>query len=145
MKKVFAEQDIPVIAEQVMTYIEKKANTKGATVVALSGDLGAGKTTLTKEIARLLRIKSTVISPTFVLLKSYPIKHANWNMFHHIDAYRLEDPKDILKLGWEELLQNPKNLLFVEWPERIEKLLPEKYIKVALAHKGEVKREIIVT
>jgi tRNA threonylcarbamoyladenosine biosynthesis protein TsaE len=81
MKKVFTENEIPAIAELVIQYIVKHKNKDGATIVALSGDLGAGKTTVTKEIANLLGIKDKVISPTFVLLKSYKLSKKTGNSF----------------------------------------------------------------
>jgi tRNA threonylcarbamoyladenosine biosynthesis protein TsaE len=142
MKKVFTENEIPAIAELVIQYIVKHKNKDGATIVALSGDLGAGKTTVTKEIANLLGIKDKVISPTFVLLKSYKLSKKDWKQFHHIDAYRLEAPKEISKLGWEKLTGDAGNVIFLEWPEQIEGLLPKKHISISLKHKSETKREI---
>jgi tRNA threonylcarbamoyladenosine biosynthesis protein TsaE len=104
--------------------------------------LGAGKTTLTKEIGRLLGVKKTVISPTFVLLKSYPIKHTPWKTFHHIDAYRFDKPEEVLKIGWSELIQDPKHLVFVEWPEKIGSMVPEDIITIFLKHAPKEKRHI---
>lgn len=144
MKKIFSEKNIPEIAEVVIGHIVKHRNKEGATLVALSGDLGAGKTTVTKEVARLLGIKSPVISPTFVLLKSYKLTKREWAMFHHIDAYRFEKPEEATKIGWEALLRDTGNVIFLEWPEQLGKLLPKKHISISLKHKTESKREIVV-
>ncbi len=142
MKKVFTENDIPAIAELVIQYIVKHKNSDGATIVALSGDLGAGKTTVTKEIAKILGIKDKVISPTFVLLKSYKLSKKEWRLFHHIDAYRFEKPEESNRIGWDTLVTDPGNVIFLEWPEQMGKLLPKKHITISLKHKSETKREI---
>lgn len=113
-----------------------------ATVVGLFGDLGAGKTTLVQNIAKDLGIKQKINSPTFVLLKRYPIPRislgkSKWDNVYHIDAYRLEG-KDIKKeleiLSWNEIISNPKNLVFVEWPEIVKDFMPSKYNKIFISH-----------
>jgi tRNA threonylcarbamoyladenosine biosynthesis protein TsaE len=142
MKKVFSEKDIPKIAEAVIAHIDKKSNKAGATIVTLSGELGAGKTTLTQAIAREFGIKETITSPTFVLMKSYDLKARKWKHMHHIDAYRLDTPEHINALKWNELIANPDNIIFLEWPEQIEGLVPEGAISIKLSHKDETKREI---
>ncbi len=144
MKKVFSEAQIPDIAELVIQYISKHKNKDAATIVALSGDLGAGKTTLTKEIARLLGIKEKVISPTFVLRKSYKLAQKDWKQFHHIDAYRLDKPEEASKIDWEILAGDAGNVIFLEWPELLGELLPKKHILIKLTHKTETKREIVL-
>jgi tRNA threonylcarbamoyladenosine biosynthesis protein TsaE len=95
-----------------------------AFVVALSGDLGAGKTTLVQAIAKELGIKDVVISPTFILAKTYNIKKSEfYKKLIHIDAYRFEDPKEANVLKLEELINDPQNLIVIEWPERLGKSL----------------------
>lgn len=142
MKKVFSQEAVPDIATEVIKYILMHRNKTGATLVALSGDLGAGKTTLTKEVAKLLGIQKPVISPTFVLLKSYKLTKKQWKLFHHIDAYRFEKPEEVTRIGWETLVSDPGNIIFLEWPEQLGNLLPKKHISLKLKHKGETKREI---
>lgn len=144
MKKVFSEAEIPEIADLVIEHILKHRNPKQATIVALSGDLGAGKTTLTKAIARLLGITRPVISPTFVLLKSYTLTKKQWKLFHHIDAYRFEEPAQVHKIGWESLVNDPANVIFLEWPEQLGTLLPKKHISLSLKHTKTGKREISI-
>lgn len=113
-----------------------------ATVVGLFGDFGAGKTTFVQNIAKNLGIKQKINSPTFVLLKRYPIPRAslgksNWDNIYHMDAYRLEG-KDIKKeleiLGWNEIISNPRNLVLVEWPEILKDFMPSKYNKIFISH-----------
>lgn len=97
----------------------------GATVLALHGNLGAGKTTLTQSIARSLAITDTVRSPTFVIMQSYAISgHPHFTYLTHIDAYRIEDEAELRILGWEELLLHRGRLIVIEWPERVAGLIP---------------------
>jgi len=91
-----------------------------ATVIGLKGDLGSGKTTFTQLVAEALGVKDQITSPTFVLMKSYKLKHSVFNKLIHIDAYRLNSGQDLLRLGWSEIIADPKNLILVEWPEIIE-------------------------
>lgn len=100
--------------------------TDKATVVELIGDLGGGKTTFTKYFAESLGITDTVISPTFVIQKRYTIpSHPQFKKLIHIDAYRLENPNEILKLDWKEDLGNPENLILIEWSSKIQEHIPE--------------------
>lgn len=103
-------------------------------VIALSGDLGAGKTAFVKELAQHLGIQHEVTSPTFVIMKSYPvINHPPLKILTHIDAYRIESDDEMRVLGFEELLQDCSRILCIEWPEKIQALIPETAIKVSLA------------
>lgn len=104
--------------------------TSGATVLALSGDLGAGKTTFTQALARELGIRETVTSPTFVIEKRYPLtgmRSRGFMMLIHIDAYRLEGGSDLEKLGFTETLADQGNLIVIEWPEKVTDILPKDY------------------
>src|SRR3989338_172816 len=96
----------------------------GATVVALSGDLGAGKTAFAKALARAFGIEEDVTSPTYVIEKIYIPTKGLFSRLIHIDAYRLESEHDLEVLGWKELLQEPSNLIVLEWPEKVEGAIP---------------------
>jgi tRNA threonylcarbamoyladenosine biosynthesis protein TsaE len=139
MKKIFTQNEIQDIAKEIVASFGVG---KVAKVVALSGDLGAGKTTLTQNIARQLGIKENVISPTFVIMKQYKINSGAHDQLIHIDAYRLESNKELQTLGWEELTSNPKNLILIEWPEKVEGLIPEHAQKIFLSHIDENTRQI---
>ena len=95
-----------------------------ATLLALSGDLGSGKTTLTQALARALGVVDPVLSPTYVLMRSYPLAHARWNKLVHIDAYRLDHPEQFAALAPDSFLTDPTVLAIVEWPERVVGTLP---------------------
>lgn len=120
------------VAEKFLEHVKTVASNDGATVVAMDGDLGSGKTALTKLIAEILEIDETITSPTFVIQKSYEINNQNvpWKKLIHIDAYRLNGGEELLKLGFEEELENAKNLILVEWPELVKSALPDKKVEI---------------
>lgn len=115
-------------ADFALSFVQNlKPSKEGATVFNLSGDLGSGKTTFTKEVAYLLGIKKEeVTSPTFVIEKIYAIQHRDFTHLIHIDAYRLEKPEELLHLGWEEIIKDRKNLIFIEWGEKVKSILPQE-------------------
>jgi tRNA threonylcarbamoyladenosine biosynthesis protein TsaE len=94
-----------------------------ATVVGLSGHLGAGKTAFVKCAAKTLGITETVTSPTFVIMKTYPLEKQKWQRLIHIDAYRLEKGAELGVIGFSRLVNNPANLIMIEWPEQVESVL----------------------
>ncbi|HEV7121616.1 MAG TPA: tRNA (adenosine(37)-N6)-threonylcarbamoyltransferase complex ATPase subunit type 1 TsaE [Candidatus Paceibacterota bacterium] len=94
----------------------------GASLVTLSGELGAGKTSFAQGMARALGVEDSVTSPTFVLEKIYELPEAASGGFKrlvHIDAYRLEGERSLAPLGFDELMQDARNLILLEWPERV--------------------------
>src|SRR3989344_2038444 len=113
---------------------------KSACVVVLYGELGASKTFFTQCVAKELGIKNKVHSPTFLIIKRYPIGNAygvGFRNFFHLDVYRLKNEKELLHLGWKEILKNPKNLVFIEWPENVKKVMPKKHHKIKISHTKE--------
>ena len=124
MQAVDVTRDMyPTIVSDLLQEWSLTPSTK-ATVVALQGDLGAGKTTLTQAIARTLGVTEVVTSPTFVVQKIYPISHERWVQLVHIDAYRIEDLSELGPLRISELWLQPNLLVIIEWPERIFEALP---------------------
>ncbi|HVW82958.1 MAG TPA: tRNA (adenosine(37)-N6)-threonylcarbamoyltransferase complex ATPase subunit type 1 TsaE [Candidatus Paceibacterota bacterium] len=97
-----------------------------ATLITLSGELGAGKTAFTKAAAAALGIEEVVNSPTFVLEKIYLLPEgAPFKRLIHIDAYRLEGGKELAPLGFDELMKDAGNLVFLEWPQKVARALPQ--------------------
>ena len=108
---------------------------KTATIVALHGDLGAGKTAFSKITARLLGIPLEVTSPTFVIEKVYEITKPEarpFVRFIHIDAYRLKGTDELKHLGWEELIIDSGNLIIIEWPEHVVEAIPENAHRIRI-------------
>jgi tRNA threonylcarbamoyladenosine biosynthesis protein TsaE len=100
--------------------------TEGATLVTLSGDLGAGKTAFTKALAASLGVNEVLTSPTFVLEKIYALPEtASFKRLIHIDAYRLEQGADLAPLGFDESMRDAQNLIVLEWPEKVQDGLPK--------------------
>ena len=112
-------------------------------IIALSGDLGSGKTTFAQGFAQGLKIEDKIISPTFVLQRIHKVPNSNL-VLHHIDLYRLENKEDFKHLGLEELFNNPENIILIEWAEKIEKILPENTVKIKIEKIGENNRLIIL-
>ena len=110
-------------------------------VVGLVGDLGSGKTCLTKGIASGLGVPESccVRSPTFVILNTYPGRCT----LHHMDLYRVRDPLELEDLGWREILYGD-GVCVVEWADKMLELLPETHIRVVLSHQGEENRRIVL-
>jgi len=97
-----------------------------AVVVALHGDLGAGKTTFVQVVARALGVTSAVVSPTFIIQKRYPLEGQIFSNLIHIDAYRLESAEQLSVLDWDDIVRDSSNLICVEWAENVEKILPSE-------------------
>jgi tRNA threonylcarbamoyladenosine biosynthesis protein TsaE len=106
----------------------------GAMLVALRGELGAGKTAFTKVVAKTLGVEDVVNSPTFVLEKIYLLggPASNFKRLVHIDAYRLEKGSDLTPLGFDELMQDTENLILLEWPEKVADALPPPAVRISL-------------
>lgn len=100
-------------------------NEGGATLVTLSGELGAGKTAFVKEVAKTFGVEDSVTSPTFVLEKIYTLARAPFKRLVHIDAYRLEGGNELTPLAIPELMRDSDNLILLEWPEKVADGLPQ--------------------
>jgi len=106
---------------------------KGATLVTLSGELGAGKTAFTKALAKAFGVEEHVTSPTFVLEKIYALPAGQeFARFAHIDAYRLKDGSELAALGFDELMSDPETVVVLEWPEKVEDTLPPRAAEISL-------------
>ena len=128
--------------EETIKFGEQLAkNFKGGDIVCFFGDLGSGKTTLIKGIAKGLKIRETkVSSPTFVLMNVY---QGRLPLFH-FDFYRLEDIEAISSIGYDEFLYDD-GVSVIEWADRLDTYLPEEYLKIDLKHKKIDQREIQLT
>ena len=111
---------------------------KSHDILALSGPLGAGKTTLIQGIAEGLGVSDYVTSPTFILINEYPGRLP----FYHIDLYRLEDPAQIEELGISEYFEKD-GVVVIEWAERLGLLLPKNAKRIEIEILNENQRKII--
>ena len=110
-------------------------------VVALYGNLGAGKTVFARGFARGLGITEAVSSPTYTIVQEYPLP-AGEGFFYHLDLYRIADEHAALGFGADEFLDDPASYALLEWPERIRGILPPGRIEVTIRRTGEDEREI---
>lgn len=99
-------------------------------VVALAGDLGAGKTTLAQAVCAGYGVTESVTSPTFAIVHRY---EAPRSPVYHLDLYRLDTPSELVNIGWDEIVM-AHALVIVEWPERAGGLIPPDHVPIALEH-----------
>lgn len=153
------------MAKQISTEGTKKS----AVVLAMEGNLGSGKTTFIQGFAKGLGVKGKITSPTFVIIRKYeifnfrtpplrdeafdkaslhfaprPFGDSAFKNFYHIDCYRLEKPKELIDLGFKEIIKRPENVVAIEWPERIEKIMPRKRISMKFKILGKKERKMTI-
>ena len=111
--------------------------------ICLSGELGAGKTAFARGIGRGWGTGLRVTSPTFTLVNEYP-RLADGRILYHVDCYRLEETADQWTVGLEDFLDGA-GAVMIEWPERIEPMLPEDKLWIALNYVSETRRKLRIT
>ena len=111
-------------------------------VVALYGNLGAGKTVFARGFARGLAVTETVSSPTYTIVQEYPLSDGSGGYFYHLDLYRIADERAALGFGVDEFLNDPGSYALLEWPERIAGILPPDLIRVTIRRTDDETREI---
>jgi tRNA threonylcarbamoyladenosine biosynthesis protein TsaE len=127
-ENLFSLADLKAISNDLLIQMN------GYKVIAFSGELGSGKTTLISSLCGLLGVEDVVGSPTFSLVNEYAyLKDGKAKRIFHIDAYRIKDLDEAREAGIEECF-DAEGYCFVEWPERIEKILPSQTLKVFLSH-----------
>lgn len=114
----FSEEQLPRVVKQLTGKI------KPGDILALQGDLAAGKTTLTSALLKHLGYQGRVSSPTFVIEHIYPLPKGKFNEVIHLDFYRLSE-EEVKQFDWQEYSNKPKSLVIIEWPERAGSALPK--------------------
>jgi len=112
---------------------------RGGDVLALSGDLGAGKTVFAKGIARALGVRDAVVSPTFTVVREY----TGTMRFVHVDVYRLDRVQELHDVGWDDTLDG-ESVALVEWADRVGPLLPVDRLEVRIEH-GDADDDRVIT
>ena len=142
-----AGQTQKLAAKIAKEILKSRHHQKHARVVALVGDLGAGKTTFTQGFASALGLKRRMVSPPFVVFRRYAIASGarqSYKNFYHVDAYRIDSLKELPPLGFKSLLLSTDSILLIEWADKIKKILPKDTIWVELSH-GRKATERIIT
>lgn len=122
--RIDSQDELPQVAEAIVGLLGDR------NVVALRGGMGAGKTTLIREIVAQLGASDTVTSPTFAIVNQY--EGAGGRRIYHFDFYRIDDIREAYDFGYEEYFDSG-DICLIEWPEKIESLLPDEAIEVRIA------------
>lgn len=138
-------------AERIAGEILITKNQERAFVLGLVGDLGVGKTTFVAGLGRALGAKGRMLSPTFLIMRKHAIASSRtspsfaeatagkrndgqYNFLYHIDAYRLNNFREILDLGWEKIVADKQNIVVVEWADKIKDLMPKNTLWINFEH-----------
>ncbi len=132
------------LAKEIIRENSRPNLRKFAIVLGLEGELGSGKTTFLQGFAKGLGIKQKILSPTFVIVKSYKLKVKSFKFFYHLDCYRLKKPREILALGFKEIISNPENIAAIEWADRTKKVLPENTLVIKFEFIDKKRRRIVL-
>ncbi len=136
---ILNEGQIPTIAQELLQAVGNRKK------IAFHGQIGAGKTTLIKEICRQLGVREQVCSPTYGIINQYSYTDAQTGesrLIHHIDLYRLNRLEEALDIGIEDSLYDD-DFCFIEWPDLIESILPEEFIQIKIEILENSGRKII--
>ena len=137
-------------AKETKKFGKKIANNlKGGEILALVGDLGSGKTTFVKGLAKGLGINQRIVSPTFIIMRKYDIKLQNSKTpklqdLYHIDLYRLETniEREMKNFGTDEIFSDSENIVVIEWAEKGKNAIPKEAIWIKFENLGGNKRKI---
>ena len=164
----FSPEETKKIGKKLAKKLIKRQ--KKAQVLSLEGELGGGKTTFLKGLAKGVGIEVLIRSPSFVIMKKYKLEgrkrkvesgkrelkvksgkkfkkstsHFPLPTFYHFDCYRVQKSREIISLGWKEITSNPKNIVAVEWGNRIKNILPQDHIQIRFEFLDEYKRRITI-
>ncbi len=131
------EQNEQVATTDILTATEPHR------VYAFYGNMGAGKTTFIKQLCEEMGTEDVVNSPTFAIVNVYDVETPHKGEVYHFDCYRLKDIREAIDLGTEDYLYSG-NYCFIEWPEMIDRLLPDDTVEVHIAVKENGDRELVV-
>jgi tRNA threonylcarbamoyladenosine biosynthesis protein TsaE len=142
--RVVHKDDLDSFAYEVLASL-KAMTCDGAVVLALSGDLGAGKTTFVGALGRALGIVGPVVSPTFTIMKGYETTDETFTQLIHMDAYRIDDISELGPIRIADVFATPHTLFCIEWPERIAPALPKNIFTLSLTVTDEMTRTATLT
>lgn len=119
--------ELETVAGQIIRFAKEQP--KPTNIWVFDGEMGAGKTTLIKEIGWQMGIVDTIQSPTYSIVNEY--QNVSGDAFYHFDFYRLKNETEALDMGYEEYFYD-NSYCFIEWASKIPSLMPENYLKIAI-------------
>lgn len=128
-RTIHTEDELGAILEEVL---EMLVGRSGTPVIALTGELGAGKTTFVQLLAKRLGVTEHVTSPTFLIMRRYETTNDRFSALVHIDAYRIEDPHELEVIGVPDVMREAGTLVCIEWPERASGIVPKDAYRMSL-------------
>jgi tRNA threonylcarbamoyladenosine biosynthesis protein TsaE len=143
VQKEIQKEELDSFSAEVLEVLKERA-VDGSIVLALSGDLGAGKTTFVQALGRQLGIVEDITSPTFTIMKGYETTDDTFSQLVHIDAYRIEDESELGPLRFSEIITQPNTLICIEWAELIKGALPWNLVQLTLSIKDETARTVLI-
>ena len=137
MKEFFvcSESALNPVVEYIISQLE------GHSLVALSGDLGTGKTTLVRALCEHLGVVDDVSSPTYSIINTYLT--ASGASINHLDLYRIENEEELVQIGIDDYLHSGE-ITFIEWPEILTEILPDDVLQLRLEHIADQCRKIVI-
>ena len=152
------------LAAKLAKRVSKSRRAKTAKVIGLVGDLGSGKTTFIQGFIKTLGVKHAVTSPTFLIFRPYLIKTKrreekrmrgrkrkekkgkviSYNTVYHVDLYRVRSFKELMPLGFKNILANPRNIVLIEWADIIRHQLPKDTIWIIMRHTSKESHRAII-
>ncbi len=147
-KSVKETRQIAAKVAQIIQEIDLK-DKRRATILALNGDLGSGKTVFVQGFAKKLKIKEPILSPTFIIFRKFKIQSDKFqsnkfDFLYHFDLYRIKDKQELGVLGFQKIIDNPQNIVLIEWAEKIRDILPPDTIFIDFNLIDKKTREIII-
>lgn len=131
-------QELPKAAAELLSFLEGRKEQ----VCLFEGEMGAGKTTLIKELCKQLGVMDTVQSPTFSIINEY--RTLGDRPVYHFDFYRIDSVEEAVQIGAEEYFYSGE-LCLIEWPSRVEAILPDVYLQVAIKVAKDSSRNILIS
>jgi tRNA threonylcarbamoyladenosine biosynthesis protein TsaE len=135
MQVIFSLEEINQVAEKILSENPNK-------VILFNGDMGVGKTTLIKSLAKKLGVNDATSSPTFSLVNEYQLPNSQY--IYHFDVYRLKNETEALDMGIDDYLYSG-NWCFIEWAEKIPNLIPENHSVIEIKMLPDGKRHLVIT
>ncbi len=143
-------------AKEMADKVLNNKSHKKAVVLALEGDLGAGKTAFAQALAKELGVKERILSPTFLIMRKYQIPKFKIQInskaqtlknkldnFYHLDVYRLKDKEELLMLGFKEILKDSQNIVLIEWADKVKKIIPKDAMWFKFSHGAKESERIV--